>query len=1157
MTPSKGRYTATGECNERPGARPDRRSNVRPGKPKRPLSHFSPGSGDAAREGPPVALGADETMPLAEDVGDNVGEHREVSVEQPGRYRAKDEVGRGALGRVFVAYDHHVGRDIAIKELLPSVSGEAADALWGPKFSRDINARFLREARVTGQLEHPSVMPVYEIGRRDDGTLYYAMRLVRGRSLAVAIEEAQSPRQRLLLLPHYRDICNAIAYAHSRGVIHRDIKPENVMIGEFGETVVLDWGLAKLKGQPDQGEETLERGLQRLKEVDGGRTIDGAAMGTPHYMPPEQARGQLSEIDHQSDIYSLGAVLYEILAGVPPYEDQDALGVITQVLTTDPPPIPAREPTAPTELVAVAHKAISRKKEDRYATAAALSADVGAYMSGERVGAYDYTSWEVLWRFVRKHVAAVSAVGIVIAALVATAVFSSVYYSRERSARKEEIRAKHRAEAVSAKLERAMGKEVAQRRKAQYRLSQALVEKGLGEERAQRYSAARIYAAAALINNPAYPKSPYHTPTFATLNPASVDLRVRAISLLFRTAHHPSLRLRGVTLAGPRQQWQAISEAAQLAASVKPDGSVMLWRFGARKPTQTLAGHSGGVWQADFSPSGDALVTAGRDGYARIWSTRTGMQQARLRLPKGKCRTASWSPAATHIALSSGHGDVYLWNVKTRAFGRRLPGRGSVVFHQSWSSDGKLLAVVTYDKILRIWTLAKGEHIELPRRVGGYHSAAFSPDGSRLVTTNWDRELILWSTRPYRIIRPLPGHLGPVLGLAFTPDGKSLVSGGFDRQLMVWDVASGVRRLALGAHAERIRKIHVYDRGRQLASMAWDRTVKTWDMVSARPPIAVSGHTDYVTFVKYSPDDKHFVTASSDRTVRLWDASTGRPVRTLVGHTKQVDAVVWTPDGKRIVSASRDRTVRLWDPVTGAQTNVLSGHQARINSVVVSHDGRWIASADHHGQVCIWNRRTGQLIRALQAHKSHAWQVAFSPDDRRLATAGGDQLVKVWQTGSWRLLRTLRGHTDWVSGAHFSPDGRLLATAGKDRQTILWDLQTGRPLHRVTGHGAWTNRVIFSRDGRLFVTASDDHSIRIWSVKTGEPLLIIRASRSVPSVDIAADSRTIIMADDRRVRIIKVDLASLDVDPRVVLRQAEKAAGLKLTGFQLTPSHGK
>jgi len=278
-----------------------------------------------------------------------------ITSEQPGHYTLRGEQGRGGMARVLIAYDEHIHREIALKELIPDATASIQPPEASPmRKSAAATARFLREARITGQLEHPGIVPVYELGRHTDGTVYYTMKLVRGQTLADKLKACRGIADRLKLLPHYLDLCHAIAYAHSRGVIHRDIKPQNVMVGEFGETVLLDWGLAKVKGQADEGAEKLADEVRMLKEAGASDTVAGKPIGTPSYMPPEQADGRIEDIDERSDVWSLGAVLYEILTGRPPFTGATALEVIGKVLTDTVQPALEVAKEAPRELAAVA-----------------------------------------------------------------------------------------------------------------------------------------------------------------------------------------------------------------------------------------------------------------------------------------------------------------------------------------------------------------------------------------------------------------------------------------------------------------------------------------------------------------------------------------------------------------------------------------------------------------------------------------------------------------------------------------------------------------------------------------------------------------------------------------------------------------------------------
>ena len=382
------------------------------------------------------------------------------------RYDVRKEHARGGMGRVLLVRDRAIGRDIAMKELLPGVgSGYSIPA--GVSESGGIVERFLREAKITGQLEHPNIVPVYEIGKHDDGSVYYTMRFIRGMTLSDKLREIRKDDSldrkgklaaRIALLDRFLDVCDAISYAHSKKVIHRDLKPENIMLGEYGETLVLDWGLARVKGQEDKALRELQRGTlalsRSLVESDSQNlTQDGSIVGTPAYMPPEQARGELENVDEQSDVYALGAVLYQILSGSPPYEGPMAALIVQQVLAGPPLRLTAREPEVPPELGALVDSAMAREKPDRLGTVAELAREIKAFRDGRTLGVYSYSAREMITRFVKQHRTSVGVGVLGFLLLVAGAIVAWREVTKERDeARSAQLQAEVQRQAAQENL---------------------------------------------------------------------------------------------------------------------------------------------------------------------------------------------------------------------------------------------------------------------------------------------------------------------------------------------------------------------------------------------------------------------------------------------------------------------------------------------------------------------------------------------------------------------------------------------------------------------------------------------------------------------------------------------------------------------------------
>ncbi|GMU59129.1 MAG: hypothetical protein AMXMBFR34_08920 [Myxococcaceae bacterium] len=361
---------------------------------------------------------------------DSLESPENVTPEARGRYTEDTgpdgrpvELGRGGVGRVLVVKDHVLQREVAMKELLRDIT---TSHKYDTLHIHGLEARFLREARVTGQLEHPAVVPVYELGRRKDGTLYFTMQQVKGRTLAQALADAGSLEGRLAFVPDLLTVCRAVAAAHHRGVIHRDLKPQNVMLGMRGETFVMDWGLARVLGH----REPSERPISLAPDLTSGS--DAGPVGTPSYMSPEQAWGEREQIDAKSDVWGLGALLFELLCGRAPFVGASPWDVLADVRSQSAPKVASVCPDAPPELAAICDRALERKKEDRYEDAEAMAKDLEAWLSGQRVSAYEYTPRVVLGRLLKRHRALSGVAVAALAGLVALAAVTAVRVRRER-----------------------------------------------------------------------------------------------------------------------------------------------------------------------------------------------------------------------------------------------------------------------------------------------------------------------------------------------------------------------------------------------------------------------------------------------------------------------------------------------------------------------------------------------------------------------------------------------------------------------------------------------------------------------------------------------------------------------------------------------------
>lgn len=491
------------------------------------------------------------------------------------------ELGRGGIGRVYAAFDRQLGREVAVKVLLTEGAGTDGNL-------SAVERRFVHEARITGQLEHPAIVPVHELGSRPDGSLYYTMKRVRGRTLGEAIRSAGSLEARLGLLSHVLDACQALAYAHSRGVVHRDLKPANVMVGGFGDTVVLDWGLAKHVGDAPIEDDRLARELATLSQVNRGQTVVGTALGTPAYMSPEQARGEVDAIDARSDVWGLGTLIYEVLCNRPPYVG-DPTTTMERAQKGEVVPVVQQEPQVPPDLAAIVDKALARDPEDRYPDAAGLAEDLESWMQGRRVRAFRYGTLDLLKRLVLRNrpLSAAVALGLVASVVGGIALFDAWRIAEAR--------------AVEA---------AANEREAHASLSVAYAERAHELLDGDSPTEAAVFAAAAMLHSPHVPDGPWFDPAKADRMELA---RLRGLVADARDLH----QVEHVATWGPagrRIRYTEVSADGRYAAVQRGGGNVDIVDLDSgtiahrvQIQTQTIQGLA---WLADGTllvPSADAL----------------------------------------------------------------------------------------------------------------------------------------------------------------------------------------------------------------------------------------------------------------------------------------------------------------------------------------------------------------------------------------------------------------------------------------------------------------------------------------------------------------------------------------------------------------------
>ena len=990
-----------------------------------------------------------------------------------GDYTLRREIGRGGMGVVYEAWENSMDRAVALK-VLPT--GAAAD--------EKTFQRFMREARTAGMLSHPNVVTVHGVGIKER-TPYYAMEYVEGETLAQIVgrlKETEEGAETVFgdkdgagyfekIGKAFADVADGLQHAHSKGVIHRDIKPSNVILDGDGTLRILDFGLARLEGQ-----ETL--------------TLTGDVIGTLRYMSPEQVRRRQIPVDHRTDVYSLGATMYEAVCARPPFQGKDQADTLSQIIECDPRPIQQSNPKVPVDLQTIVLKCLRKDAAERYGTAEALAQDLRRFLRGDPIEARPRTSWERVAGWVGRHRTGVALTAVLLVMAAAGLAVSTALVARERNtAMAARDRATHNLYLARIRLAQ-RDWETGQLRRLTSSLEEIRPRKGEPDRRGWEW---------------------YYLLSLCHRDLRTLDARSGPVRAM---------------------DW---SPNGSLIASGYADSNVRIWNVTTGRehalltPGEETELAPPGALDVEWSPDGRRVAGA-LNKRVLVWDAMT--QERLASLPhQGQVWSVSWSPDGQRLAASDSRGEVRVWDAVSAQVSRTFSGEGDLVRCVAWSPCGRKLAAGGNLQFRRvwIWDVASGRELHA-FRAPAITSISWSGDGLRLAAGTLAQTVLIWDTETGELERVLSGNRGAVHSVSWHPGGDRLASGGDDGVLRVWDTDNVADPDLYRGHRGPSRSVDWSPDGGLVASGSADGTVKVWRVSDHREAVDLSGRSH----VCFSPDGRYLATGSPEsRTTRILEVSSGRKLLDLSGDhgslawhaggellavassgrlkvwripagelvfsaradDKQTRSVNWSPDGRHLATGGSDGLAKIWELGTEEPLRVFEGHTDTIGSVVWSPDGRRLASGCFDQDVMIWDAADGRVLRVLRRYPDNNWawgasgqhNLSWSPNGQQLAAGGSAGDWFVWDCASWTELQRVRGHTSNVRGVSWSPDGFRLATASEDGTVRVWEVGSGSELLELKVHAGRVDSVVWSPDGKRLAAAGSTGT-RIWDASVGYTL---------------------------------------------------------------------
>jgi len=1005
------------------------------------------------------------------------------------RLKVAEEVARGGMGAIYRARDTDLGRELAMKVMLPPVDG--ADP--PQTVAAQVLHRFLDEAQITGQLDHPGVVPVHEVGIDACGRAYFTMRLVKGKTADVVFRLARERKDdwtQTRALEVILKVCDTLAFSHSKGVVHRDIKPTNVMVGRFGEVYVMDWGLAKVLGADDRRDLRLKPAstpsdsrvrTDRSKDAESDPdspllTMDGAVVGTPSYMAPEQAEGRIEQLGVQSDVYSVGAMLYALLAGTAPYvkpgQRASPYSVLRWVIEGPPRPVHEMDPTAPAELVSICEKAMARTTEQRYADTKELADDLRAFPENRVVRAHRTGAWAELKLFLRRNRLVLPGT----LALVAAVSISGLVWSR----RVEEKAKLARSHAATAAANQAL----AEQREREARDNLALAR--------TRESEALAAAKEAHDQREEARQQSYIANVAAAMGAYEREEPAR----LRRFLDQAAAGMRGF-------EWRhlvAIADTSLLAQRVGLDASLTL-QLPQNDVSRALLRELNRMRVFDLSRDGELLLVAfpgpgdlsadGRRfacaptlGTLRVFDTDGERELANLRGHRGRVSAVAFVGDDRRL-VSAGDDSVKIWDIEARRTTAVLRGHAGKVLAVDASRDGRHIVTAAADCTACLWSADAGDLRAVLRHSTAVVSARFSPDGSRVLTQTETGELHVWSVATGAALASVgDAELARYADARLSGDGKRLFAASHRGTLQVFDVDTGRELACLHGHRAGLCRVAVSPDGSQVASADERGNLRIWETTSFAMVAVLRGHSADITDVTFSRDGGRVAAVSAiEGVARLWDVAAA--CRSLLSVPGGCVRLLFAADGERLFALTGDG-FRILDVATHAEHAFVSagpveGGQGNASGAVVhgtlAPDGTRLVTVATD-RVVLWDTST---LEPLATRAGSFTGAVFSPQAERIAllSPGRIELCDATSLTPQAVIPAAYAYS-----ATFAPDGAKLVVNSLGLIHV-WDCRTGE-FGAEQAVGMWRSNLVWVPGGARFVGGTTDGALQTWDMATNE-----------------------------------------------------------------------